>query len=299
MSVSRPSLKQDDVVLTCQTDESYSYERPRFDFSRLLENTLLETQRCIGERVKAIIRHDVQGFRPTPADLDYPSILIRNRPQTPKSPMQTSNTPVPLMPKVIDKDDISMMEGNESGFGAGKEFAAWYPTLRKGVWLLSRIYKLVNPTVYGSLAHQIVHACTVSLLEASERISRESSIPDGQLFLIKHLLILKEQIIAFDIEYIPVQPQEITDNSLSGSLTGTLWNLYEKGSMQVFRRENLVKFLPGSLAPLVDNVENMVDAKVVCKFSLPLLPAQSRLHGPGTRRPPQNRNHRLYRPLYP
>jgi len=74
-----------------------------------------------------------------------------------------------------------------------------------------------------------------SLLKASERIKSDTGLVDGQLFLIKHLLILKEQMIAFDIEYIQPQAQahrrEEGTASVTGRLTETLWNFYEKGSL--------------------------------------------------------------------
>lgn len=76
---------------------------------------------------------------------------------------------------------------------------------------------------------------------------------DGQLFLIKHLLILKQQIVAFDIEY--VTPDVSFDFS---GVTNTFWELRERGGL--FDPRNLWRFVGGGLLPKV--VENMLDAKV-------------------------------------
>lgn len=76
---------------------------------------------------------------------------------------------------------------------------------------------------------------------------------DGQLFLIKHLLIMKQQIVAFDIEY--VTPDISFDFS---GVTNTFWELRERGGL--FDPRNLWRFVGGGLLPKV--VENMLDAKV-------------------------------------
>ena len=108
-------------------------------------------------------------------------------------------------------------------------------------------------TVFDDLAHQIVHQTTVSLHQAATLISGKATSVDGQLFLIKHLLILKQQIVAFDIEY--VTPDVSFDFS---GVTNTFWELRERGGL--FDPRNLWRFVGGGLLPKV--VENMLDAKV-------------------------------------
>ena len=82
---------------------------------------------------------------------------------------------------------------------------------------------------------------------------------DGRLFLIKHLLTLKQQIVAFDIEY--VTPEISFDFS---SVTNTFWELRERGGL--FYPRNLWRIMGGGLLPKV--VENMLDAKVELDGSL-------------------------------
>jgi conserved oligomeric Golgi complex subunit 3 len=73
------------------------------------------------------------------------------------------------------------------------------------------------------------------------------------LFLIKYLLILKSQIVAFDIEF--VTPEVSFDFSVA---TNTFWELRERGGL--FNPRNLLRLVGGGLLPRV--VENMLDAKV-------------------------------------
>lgn len=108
-------------------------------------------------------------------------------------------------------------------------------------------------TVFDDLAHQIVHLTTTSLHQATDLISSKVTHVDGQLFLIKHLLILKQQIVAFDIEY--VTPDVSFDFS---GVTNTFWELRERGGL--FDPRKLWRVMGGGLLPKV--VENMLDAKV-------------------------------------
>lgn len=71
--------------------------------------------------------------------------------------------------------------------------------------------------------------------------------------MIKHLLILKQQIVAFDIEY--VTPDISLDFS---GVTNTFWEIRERGGL--FNPGNLMRLVGGGLFPKV--VENMLDAKV-------------------------------------
>ena len=103
------------------------------------------------------------------------------------------------------------------------------------------------------MAHQIVHQTTISLHHAANIISSKTTPADGQLFLIKHLLILKQQIVAFDIEFVT----PVVSFDFSG-VTNTFWELRERGGL--FDPRNLWRLVGGGLIPKV--VENMLDAKV-------------------------------------
>jgi len=107
--------------------------------------------------------------------------------------------------------------------------------------------------VFDDLAHQIVHQTTLSLHRASTLITSRNTSMDGHLFLLKHLLILKQQIVAFDIEY--VTPDVSFDFS---GVTNTFYELRDRGGL--FDPRNLWRFVGGGLLPRV--IENMLDAKV-------------------------------------
>jgi hypothetical protein len=90
----------------------------------------------------------------------------------------------------------------------------------------------------------------VSLTQASALITKSASPTDAALFLISHLLLLKQQIVAFDIEFVTPETDIKYD---IWSVTNTFWELRERGGL--FNPRNLVSLL----IPKV--VDNMLDAK--------------------------------------
>ncbi|CAI5757377.1 unnamed protein product [Candida verbasci] len=77
-----------------------------------------------------------------------------------------------------------------------------YLPLGKALTLLSNIYELINSVVFDDLAHYIVHACIELLKGEFLKISiAHLGIIDGKLSYIKNLIILKNQINNFDIQF--------------------------------------------------------------------------------------------------
>jgi len=105
-------------------------------------------------------------------------------------------------------------------------------------------------SVFDDLAHRIVHSTTLSLTHASTLLSKSASPTDAALFLISHLLLLKQQIVAFDIEYVTPETEIHYDFA---NFSNTFWELRSRGGL--FNPRSLV----GLLLPKV--VENMLDAK--------------------------------------
>ncbi|KAL4873511.1 hypothetical protein BDV12DRAFT_79772 [Aspergillus spectabilis] len=243
-----------------QEEETEYMDANQLDFSALIQPALEDVQTRLVFRAQAFLRDEIERFKPRPEDLDYASrnkqlsISVSEKQISGRKVSHTDayiNPPKQTKP-TEDGADTPLEQDTKWDFDSQSAPAAWYPTLRKAVWLLSRIYRLVNSTVFDDLAHQIVHQTTASLHHASSSISSKSSA-DGQLFLMSHLLILKQQIVAFDIEY--VAPEVSFDFS---GVTSTFWELRERGGL--FNPRNLMKLVGHGLLPRV--VENMLDAKV-------------------------------------
>ncbi|OKL60595.1 hypothetical protein UA08_04046 [Talaromyces atroroseus] len=241
-------------------EEEAEFNDPnQLDFSVLIQPALADAQTRLVFQVQGILRNEIERYRPKPEDLDYPS-RMRQMSLSMGAPLSgrkgsRNDAILPKTPTVVDEEVDPQATEKDALWDIDTQatFQSWYPTLRKAIWLLSRIYRLVNSTIFDDLAHQIVHQTTFSLHHASTQISNKYSTTDGQLFLIKHLLILKQQIVAFDIEYIT------PDISLDFSgITSTFWEIRERGGL--FNPRNLMRLVGSGLLPKV--VENMLDAKV-------------------------------------
>ena len=109
--------------------------------------------------------------------------------------------------------------------------------------------------MFDDLAHNIVHQTTLSLQRGSVALASSTSQSDGQLFLLKHLLLLKQQIVAFDIEY--VSPDVTFDFS---GMASTFYELRDRGGL--FDPRALWRLISNPGATLLPRVvENMLDAK--------------------------------------
>ncbi|KAH9512324.1 Golgi transport complex subunit 3 [Bulinus truncatus] len=78
----------------------------------------------------------------------------------------------------------------------------WYPTVRRALVTLSKLYRCIDKTTFQGLSQEALQACINSLRNAKDGIiKRKQSTLDGELFLIKHLLILREQIAPFQADF--------------------------------------------------------------------------------------------------
>ncbi|XP_021756744.1 conserved oligomeric Golgi complex subunit 3-like isoform X2 [Chenopodium quinoa] len=148
--------------------ESLAGLRPTF------ERILADVHERLTFRARTHIRDEIANYYPLNEDLDYPAKLE-----------QSSEV----------KEEAQTSEENQD------VFKSWYPPLEKTLSLLSKLYRCLEPGVFTGLAQETVEVCSLSIQKASKLISQRSSPMDGQLFLIKHLLILREQIAPFDIEF--------------------------------------------------------------------------------------------------
>lgn len=80
-------------------------------------------------------------------------------------------------------------------------YATLYPPLRSTLLLLSKLYRALDAGTFGGLAQEAVSACSTSVQQASRLVARKSGALDAQLFMIRHLLFLREQIAPFNVDF--------------------------------------------------------------------------------------------------
>ena len=139
-------------------------------------------------------------------------------------------------------------------------FPDLYLPLGKSLTLLSNIYELINSMVFDDLAHYIVHAC-IELLKGGFlplAIGHMGPI-DGQLVYLNNLVILRNQINNFDIQYTRT---DYTIDFTSG--LSDIWQLIKDRKFG-FNNGGILD-LASRAAPKIIN--NMIDANYEIEFEL-------------------------------
>ncbi|KAH7966981.1 hypothetical protein HPB49_021151 [Dermacentor silvarum] len=141
------------------------------------------------------------------------------------------------------------------GYSPADLHGMWYPTVRRTLVCLSKLYRCVDKTIFQGLSQEVLAACIDSLSTAGKEISKNKATLDGELFQIKHLLILREQIAPFQIDF------AIKETSLDFTrIRDAALSLYSKKSRLFSLGTNnaLLQFvLEGSLSMK----ENLIDSK--------------------------------------
>ncbi|WAR61211.1 hypothetical protein PtB15_13B463 [Puccinia triticina] len=186
-------------------------DKSRFKFSTLLKPILQDIQTRLIFRAQAIIQTEVANYMPKHEDLDYPNKLIKadqKRQQSGQKSKRTNNPPAPLV-----EHSHAPLKSRLPAEGVQEN---WYPTLRKTLWVLSRLHTYVNDAIFEDFAGEAVGICSESIIKASNMMNSvtshqaSSTTPamsskiqvnsiDRELFVIRHLLILKEMIRTLDV----------------------------------------------------------------------------------------------------
>lgn len=104
--------------------------RKRLQFAPLLRPILQDTQTRLVFRSQAVVQSEVLGYVPKPADLDYPAIL--------KGKIGGSTR------EKRDEEEEENVDDALFRLPSVEIQETWYPTLRKTLWVLSRLHTYVN-----------------------------------------------------------------------------------------------------------------------------------------------------------
>ncbi|ERE91595.1 conserved oligomeric Golgi complex subunit 3 [Cricetulus griseus] len=182
-------------------------------FAAGVKQMLEDVQERLVYRTHIYIQTDITGYKPAPGDLAYPDKLVMMeeiaqslKDEQKKAPSEASFSDVRLeegesgsLRKSDSTDSLNPRPQNT--ISPADLHGMWYPTVRRTLVCLSKLYRCIDRAVFQGLSQEALSACIQSLLGASESISKNKTQIDGQLFLIKHLLILREQIAPFHTEF--------------------------------------------------------------------------------------------------
>uniref|UniRef100_A0A3B4D6H1 Conserved oligomeric Golgi complex subunit 3 C-terminal domain-containing protein n=1 Tax=Pygocentrus nattereri TaxID=42514 RepID=A0A3B4D6H1_PYGNA len=179
-------------------------------FEAVVKQMLEDVQERLVYRTHIYIQTDITGYSPAPGDLAYPDKLQMME----KIAQSLKEEQMKLMSPDSSFSDVQLEDPESRKIVSGVEgsrvpatvspadlHGMWYPTVRRTLVCLSKLYRCIDRAVFQGLSQEALSACIQSLLKASEIILKNKSQIDGQLFLIKHLLILREQIAPFHADF--------------------------------------------------------------------------------------------------
>lgn len=223
-----------------ETSEEYTKQFHDIKFDKIFEPIVQKLQARLILRVQIYIQENIVKHIPT-----KDSFIISRRKRRTEQQITEGDEP-------YDTEEISRNTNMWTG-----DMDSYYPTLRKALWLLSKIYEMVNSVVFDDLAHHIVHDCILSLRKAYDMVQTSSSginNLDVKLAYLKNLLMLRQEIQNFNIQY------TVNETYLDFSGVETFFkSVRDKSGARKASDSSSVFSVARSLVPRV--VNSMVDAR--------------------------------------
>ncbi|KAF5365949.1 hypothetical protein D9758_006721 [Tetrapyrgos nigripes] len=202
---------------------SHRKQRHRLHIAPLLQMILQDAQTRLFFKAQAVVQSDIRHYVPRVGgegggDLGYPWKLLSGL----GTITQNANG-------LGEKQSISQLWSSFSGDNSSvssklwaqasmENRETWYPTLNRTIWVLEQLHDFVNPAIFEDIAEEAILLCQTSLVSASDMLVNigvannpvpqnnsvgpsgvdpevlfQSTIPlDGHLFLVRHLLVLRE-----------------------------------------------------------------------------------------------------------
>ena len=205
-------------------------------------------------RAQSFIKEEVENYRPSGSDLEYPGKLEH----TSTAAMQQDKSTTDSNALLEDHSDQSPhpITGHNK---VGKSRQSLYPPLQSTLSCLAVLHRSLDSRTFSGLAQEAVQICSESILMASQKIMSRTSSFDGQLFAIKHLLVLREQISPFesDLAAHSVPTRQLDFSHLRGQMRRML-----AGELSIFSTSpdaNALIVIAAKGAPRL--VESMVDSQ--------------------------------------
>lgn len=164
---------------------------------------LQDVQERLVFRAHLYLQSDIQQYKPSPGDLAYPdklemmeSIALSLQEN---QPLKRADSRASMLS--MTSNEVEQSFKSRTGNSPADLHGMWYPTVRRTLVCLSRLYRCVDRPIFQGLSQEALTYCIQSLTVASQAIATNKSSIDGKLFEIKHLLILREQIAPFRVDF--------------------------------------------------------------------------------------------------
>lgn len=258
-------------------------------FQQIAHQMLEDVQERLVYRTNIYIQTDILNYSPAPGDLAYPeklqmmesiaeslaqgtlsrsssrSSLISSTSSFPRS--EPATIKISSSEQVVETSSCTVQSDQASQISQGRQrnssnscspadlHGMWYPTVRRTLVCLSKLFRCLDKSIFQGLSQEVLGACIVSLAAANQSISKNKTPLDGLLFHIKHLLILREQIAPFQIDF------AIKEMSLDFSrMKAAAYSLFQKKSklFAISSNNSLLEFI---LEGTPQVTEHLIDSK--------------------------------------
>lgn len=164
---------------------------------------LQDVQERLVFRAHIYLQSDIQNYRPSPGDLAYPDKLemMESIAQSLQESASLKRSDSRASMLSINSTEVEQTFKSRTGNSPADLHGMWYPTVRRTLVCLSRLYRCVDRPIFQGLSQEALSYCIQSLATASLAIATNKTSIDGKLFEIKHLLILREQIAPFRVDF--------------------------------------------------------------------------------------------------
>uniref|UniRef100_A0A0K2TFR0 Conserved oligomeric Golgi complex subunit 3 n=1 Tax=Lepeophtheirus salmonis TaxID=72036 RepID=A0A0K2TFR0_LEPSM len=237
-----------------------TYSHLQDSFHKVLSQLLHDVQERLVYRAYIYIQTDIAGYVPAKGDLAYPEKLEMmrsiaasiNSGEEEEKRQRKLSTSSAVSSTSIEVANINLKSSPADLHGM------WYPPLRRTLLCLSKLYRSLERGIFQGISQEALNACINSISEARTLISQtpNKSPIDGQLFEIKHLLILREQIAPFQVDF-TVKELSLDFSTLTTKAMNILSNT--KNFLEISYNNAILAFMLEGATP--DVKETYVDSR--------------------------------------
>ncbi|CAG9766598.1 unnamed protein product [Ceutorhynchus assimilis] len=170
----------------------------------VIKQLLEDVEERLVFRTNVFFKRDLNDYKPSPGDLAYPekllqmeNIVVELRERRPDSRASIVSLESQEVANINHPTHLRSYTGNSPADLHGM----WYPTVKRTLVCLSRLYFCLDKDTFQGLAQEALIVCVRTVQNAADLISARKTPIDGKLFQIKHLLIIREQIAPFQVDF--------------------------------------------------------------------------------------------------